>query len=176
MQTLDPVFCPALAALRTISVLAGAPGPGIGLTVNANRTVLQEGEAILPIVTMPEFAGELRVDYLSHDGSLAHLYPTLAEPAANWTAQPSRQFAAGERLTFGDRPGKPQWQSGQPYGTDMIIAIAASTTLQVAAPHNAEDNGAGYLADLGRAVEQARAAGARVSGALLLVAAVPKTK
>ena len=173
----DPVFCPALALLRPISALTGAPGPGVGLTLKGNRTVLHDGEAILPRVTMPDFAGELRVDYLAHDGTLAHLYPTLADPADKLAAQPARWLSAGERLSLGDPgPGKPQWQSGEPYGTDMIIAVASSAPLHVAAAQNAEEKAAGYLASLARAIDQARAGGARVSGAVLLVDAIPKAK
>jgi eukaryotic-like serine/threonine-protein kinase len=176
VQTVDPVFCPALALLRPISVLGGEPGPGVGLTLNANRTALRDGEAILPRVTMPDFAGVVRVDYLAHDGTLAHLYPTLAEPAAKLAAQPSKKLAAGAHLALGDPgPGKPQWQSGEPYGTDMIIAIASSAPLRLTVQRNAEEKADAYLAELARAIEQARIAGARVSGALLLVDAVPKT-
>jgi hypothetical protein len=175
VQTVEPVFCAALGLLRPISVLAGAPGPGVGLTLRDNKTVLQDGEAILPRLTMPDFAGVLRVDYLAHDGTLAHLYPTLGEPAAKLAAQPARRLAAGAALALGDPgPGKPQWQSGAPYGTDMIIAIASSAPLRVSVQHNAEDKSEAYLASLGRAIEQARLAGVRVSGALLLVDAVPK--
>ena len=91
---------------------------------------------------MPDFAGTLRVDYFAHDGTLAHLYPTLAAPAVKLAAQPARRFAAGERLALGDpAPGKPQWDSGAPYGTDIIVAIAASVPLRVAAPRNTEDYG-----------------------------------
>ena len=178
VRTIDPAFCPVLALLRPISPLAGVPGPGVSLTLADNRVVLPDGDAILPRLTMPDFAGEIRVDYLSRDGSVAHLYPTLADnsdPAAKLAAQPSRRLAAGEHLALGDPgPGKPQWQSGTPYGTDMIVAVASSTPLHVAPAHNAEEKGDAYVADLGRAIEQARAAGARVSGALLLVETVAK--
>jgi hypothetical protein len=174
VKTIDPVFCPALALLRPISVLAGTQGPGVGLTLAGNKFVLPDGAAILPVLTMPDFAGELRVDYLSHDGSLTHLYPTLADASQKWAAQPGRRLAAGERLALGDRPGRPQWQSGEPYGTDMIFAVAASAPLRVSVTRNDEDKADGYLAALGRAVAQVRASGGRVSGALLLVDAVPK--
>ena len=175
VRTIDPVFCPVLDLLRPISPLAGVPGHGVGLTLAGDRTALQDGEAILPRLTMPDFSGELRVDYFAHDGTLAHLYPTVADPAAKLNAQASRKLAAGEHLSLGDPgPGRPQWQSGEPYGTDMIIAVASSVPLRVAAPRNAEEKGETYLATLRRAIEQARAAGARVSGTLLLVDAVPK--
>jgi serine/threonine-protein kinase len=177
VRTIDPVFCPALAALRSVSAAAGTAHGHIGLTLNNNVTSLHDGEAILPRVTMPDFGGELRVDYFAHDDTLAHLYPTLADPAAKLFAQPSRKFAPGDRLALGDAgPGKPQWQSGEPYGTDMIIAVASSVPLKLAPAHNAEDKAEGYIADLGRAIEQARAAGARVSAAVLPVEALPKAK
>lgn len=175
VTSVDPVFCRALDLLRPISVLAGVPGHGIGLTLADDRTRLRDGEPILPRITMPDFAGEVRVDYLAHDGTLAHLYPTRAEPSARLSAQPSRRLAAGERLALGDPgPGKPQWSSGEPYGTDMIVAIASSVPLRLSPKQNAEDKADAYLADLARAVEQARAAGAHVSGAALLVDALPK--
>ena len=177
VHTVDPVFCPALALLRPVSALAGAPGQGVGLTLAGNRTVLKDGEPILPRLTMPDFGGEVRVDYFAHDGTLAHLFPTLAEPANKLAAQPAKKLAAGEHLALGDPgPGKPQWQSGEPYGTDMILAVASSVPLKLAPARNAEEKADGYLADLNRAIEQARAAGARVSGTLLLVDAVPKPK
>jgi hypothetical protein len=178
IRTIDPIFCPVLAMLRPVSTLAGIPGPGLSLTLANNRVVLPDGDAILPRLTMPDFSGEVRVDYLSRDGSVAHLYPTLADnsdPAKKLLAQPSRHLAAGEHLALGDPgPGKPEWESGTPYGTDIIIAVASSTPLRVAPAHNADEKSDAYLADLSRAIDQARAAGARVSGALLLVETVPK--
>jgi hypothetical protein len=66
----------------------------------------------------------------------------------------------------------PDWLSGEPYGTDMIIAVASAVPLHVSPAHDVEDDARAYLAALGRAIGQARAGGARVSGALLLVDAV----
>jgi eukaryotic-like serine/threonine-protein kinase len=177
VRAVDPVFCPALAALRPVSAPAGAAHGHLGLTLNNGVTALHDGEAILPRITMPDFAGELRVDYFAHDGTLAHLYPTLADPAAKLVAQPARKLVAGERVGLGDAgAGRPQWQSGEPYGTDMIIAVASSVPLKLAPASNAEDKAGGYIAELGRAIEQARAAGARVSGAVLPVEALPKAR
>jgi serine/threonine-protein kinase len=182
VNAVDPVYCPALALLHPISVIAGAPGPGVGLTLDGDRTVLREDDYIRPRITMPDFAGEVRVDYLVHDGTFTHLYPSVAEdvpatakePAHKWDRQPSQRLAAGARFALGDPGlGKPRWQSGPPYGIDMIIAVASSTPLRVTAASNYGDKDDPYLADLARAIEQARAAGARVSGALLLVDVTP---
>ena len=175
IRTVDRVFCPALSLLQAASVPGSASGPGLGLTLKDDRTVLQEDDYILPRITMPDYAGELRVDYLAHDGTMIHLYPTAADPKNHWAAQPARRFAPSERFALGDDQKKANWQSYPPFGTDMIIALYSSVPLAVAEPQNAETNTDQYLSALGRAIEAARATGARVSGALLLVDTVSKT-
>ena len=124
---------------------------------------------------MPGFAGELRVDYLGHDGSVVHLYPTAADPAQKVAAQPARRFAPGERLSLGDSgPGKPIWEVGPPYGTDMIIAVASSAPLLTPDPaQNAEDNAAPICA--GWPPRSRGSAGrTQVAGTLLLVDTLAK--
>ncbi len=172
VQGIDPVFCNALDLLRPVAL---APG-GLTATLSGGRTALHDGERIRPRITMPDFAGELRVDYLGHDGSVVHLYPTVADPAQKVAAQPARRFAAGERLALGDSgPGKPIWEGGPPYGTDMIIAIASSAPLLRQMPaQNAEDNAGAYLRELAAAIAAARQAGTRLAGTLLLVDTLAK--
>ena len=172
VQGIDPVFCSALDVLRPVAL---AP-EGLTATLAGGRTALHDGERIRPRVTMPGFAGELRVDYLGHDGSVVHLYPTAADPAQKVAAQPARRFAPGERLALGDSgPGKPIWEVGPPYGTDMIIAIASSAPLLRQMPaQNADDNASAYLRELAAAVAAAQQAGTRVAGTLLLVDTLAK--
>jgi predicted Ser/Thr protein kinase len=172
VQGIDPVFCTALDVLRPVAL---AP-EGLAITLAGGRTALYDGERIRPRVTMPGFAGELRVDYLGHDGSVVHLYPTAADPAQKVAAQPPRRFAPGEVLALGDAgPGKPIWEVGPPYGTDMIVAIASSAPLLRQMPaQNAEDSAGAYLHDLAAAITAARQAGAQVAAALLPVDTLPK--
>jgi hypothetical protein len=171
VQPIDPVFCGALGVLHPI-----AGRDGLALALSGGRTALHDGERIAPRVTMPDFAGELRVDYLGHDGSVVHLFPTAADPAQKVAAQPPRRLAAGERLALGDAgPGRPIWEVGPPYGTDMIIAIASSAPLLAHAPaQNAEDSASAYLHDLAAAITAARQTGAQVAGTLLLVDTLAK--
>jgi predicted Ser/Thr protein kinase len=171
VQPIDPVFCGALGVLQPI-----AAASGLAVTLAGGRTALHDGERIAPRVTMPDFAGELRVDYLGHDGSVVHLYPTVADPAQHVAAQPARRLAAGEVLALGDPgPNKPIWEVGPPYGTDMIIAIASAAPLPVHAPaQNAEDSATAYLRELAAAIAAARQAGTRVAGTLLLVDTLAK--
>ena len=83
----------------------GAPRPGLGLTLKDNKTVLQEDESILPRITMPDFAGELRVDYLAHDGTMVAPLSDRGRPEGHSAGEPARRLAAGERLALGDDPG-----------------------------------------------------------------------
>jgi serine/threonine-protein kinase len=176
VQRIEPVFCDALTAVRPVAPLAGAPDRGLRLTLSGDRTALHEGEFIQPRVTMPDFSGRLRVDYLAHDGSLAHLYPTVADTQQHFVAVPSRLLRPGEVLEIG-RPGAghPQWEVAPPFGTDMIIAVASSVPLLNSAPaQNFEDNGADYIRRLGRAIEAAENRGASITGTVMLVDTLPK--
>jgi predicted Ser/Thr protein kinase len=173
VRAVDPVFCPALAALRPAMA-----GQGLVLSLASGRTALHDGERILPRITMADFSGELRVDYLGHDRSIVHLYPTVADPVQHYVAVPGRRLSAGTLVTLGDNgPGQPEWEVGPPYGTDMIIAVASSTPLFAQIPaQNAADDATPYLDELARAIAAARAGGAQVSAAVLLVDTLPKEK
>lgn len=176
VQSVDPVFCDGLSAIRPVTPLAGAPDLGLRLGLAGGRTALREDDYIQPRVTMPGFAGRLRVDYLAHDGSLVHLYPTIADPQDHYVAVPARTLRAGESLELGNPgSGRPQWQVAPPFGTDMIIAVASSVPLFDSPQPNQEDNGADYVRRLGHAIEAALNRGASVSGAVMLVDTLPKS-
>jgi len=176
VRPVDQVFCSALGTLRPIAVQAGAPLSGLSVTLAGGRTALHDGERIMPRVTMGDFSGELRVDYLGHDGSVVHLYPTAADPAQHIEARPSVRLAPGAQLSIGEGgPGRPIWEVGPPYGTDMIIAVASSVPVLTRPPvQNAADDAAPYLRDLANGIARVRQAGGRVAGTLLLLDTLAK--
>ncbi len=178
VQALQPVFCPALSLLRPISPLAGAPALGLRLRLAGGQTTLHDGARILPRLTMPRFAGYARVDYLGHDGSVVHLYPTVADPAQNFAAVPGRVLGPERQLALGDGgPREPLWEVGPPYGTDMIIAVVSSVPLlRTHPPANVEDSATAYLHRLEAAIAAARAAGGQVTATALPVDTLPPGK
>ena len=178
VQALQPVFCPALSLLRPISPLAGAPALGLRLRLAGGQTTLHDGARILPRLTMPRFAGYARVDYLGHDGSVVHLYPTVADPAQNFAAVPGRVLGPERQLALGDGgPREPLWEVGPPYGTDMIIAVVSSVPLlRTHPPANIEDSATNYLHRLEAAIAAARAAGGQVTATALPVDTLPPGK
>ena len=177
LHPLGDVFCDAIAVIRPITPLAGAPDLGLRLQLAGGDDRLHDGARIRPRVTMPRFAGYLRVDYLGHDGSVVHLYPTAADPVQHFKAVPARLLAAGSVLRLGDGgPGQPLWEVGPPYGTDMIVAIASSQPLQLLrTPANIQATAGNYLLGLSAAIRAAQASGVRVTATLLPVDTLPAT-
>ena len=172
--TTDTVFCPALALLQTAAPPFGATEPRLDLTLAGGRTELRDGEMIRPRLTMPDFVGYLRVDYIAHDGNVQHLYPQVADRTGG-VPDKVRMLTAGERVSLGDpAPGQAAWEAGPPYGTDMIIAIASSQPLFAKPrPANVEPM-AGYVRDLDAAVQAVRGGGGKLAGSALLVEALAK--
>jgi serine/threonine-protein kinase len=175
INSVDPIFCPALDTLRPIVPAFDATGPRLGLTLADGRTRLRDSEHILPRLVMPDFRGALRVDYVAHDGTLLHLYPQVADPKQHLTADPPRMFQPGEAVRLGDpSPGHRPWEVAPPYGTDMIIAIASSQPLfDRPRPDNVE-SATEYLRELQAAVEAAQSRGVRLAGSALTVDTVAK--
>ena len=175
LHPLGDVFCDAIAVIRPVTPLAGAPDLGLGLQLAGGDDRLHDGARIRPRVTMPRFAGYLRVDYLGHDGSVVHLYPTTADSVQHFKAVPARLLAASSVLRLGDGgPGQPLWEVGPPYGTDMIVAIASSQPLQLLrTPANIEATAGNYLLGLSAVIRAAQASGVRVTATLLPVDTLP---
>jgi hypothetical protein len=166
----DPVFCPALNALRPITpAFAASDGPHLGLRMADGKTRLHDGNQIGVALVMPDFTSRLRVDYVAHDGSVQHLYPQLAEPDHGIVADPPRTWPPGAPVNL----THPSWLIGTPYGTDMIIAVASSEPLfDRPRPKNAEAADA-YLPALQTAIDDLRQRGARLAGAAVTLDALP---
>jgi hypothetical protein len=121
-------------------------------------------------LVMPDFASRLRVDYVTHDGNVQHLYPQLADQKDGIAADPPRLYAPGEPVNL----GHPAWLISEPYGTDMIIAIASSEPLfDRPRPTNAE-LAAVYLRDLQAAVEALHQRGVNLAASAVTLEALPK--
>ena len=171
----DPVFCPVVDLLQPIGPRFGETGVRVGLGLADGKTALKDGEFIRPRLVMPNFPSYLRVDYFARDGNVQHLYPQVNDPKNGITADPVRALAGGERLSLGDgRPGSQRWEATEPYGTDMIIAVASSLNLfDHARPANVEA-AAPYVRDLREAIEGLRTKGGRLAASALLVETMPK--
>jgi serine/threonine protein kinase len=169
VSSVDPVFCPALDALRPTVPAFGNGGFQLGLRMADDKTRLRDGEPIRLRLVMPGFAGWLRVDYIAHDRTVQHLYPQLTEPKVAIKADLPRTYGAGEPVDL----GHPSWLVGPPYGTDMIIAVASSEPLfNRPRPRNQETADI-YLRDLQTAITNASQHGVRLAGAAMTLETLP---
>ena len=160
----DQVLCPWEDLLRPIARPFGEPGNRMTLSLPGDPAWLVKDDYIQPRVTMADFRGEMRVDYLDRQGNVQHLYPLLTDASQRVTGDPPRVFAPGEAINLGQPgPSNPGWQVDEPYGTDLIIAIASEDALfDRPRPANIE-KAAVYLRDLRKALEAARSRGARAA-------------
>ncbi|MBV9734481.1 MAG: protein kinase [Acidisphaera sp.] len=151
----DGPYCQALDVLRPIAGRAAAP-PSLQLSVDGSAAPLQQGDLIIARLAMPDFAGYLRADYLSHDGTVFHMSPAKADAA--------HLYAAGSHVTLGQPTANfTGWQVDQPYGSDMIIAVASSQALFSRARPEVEQADA-YLRELQAAIDALRRRGGRLAG------------
>ena len=148
VATFEGPYCPAVDLLRR-----DARDGWTGVTLAGGATVLRKDDDILPAIAAPGFAAYMRVDYLSHDGSVTHLFPPLTAVAAPAPTRPGAVLRLGKELTG---------QVAPPYGTDMILAIASSAPLKL---HRKQVEPTGnYLAALHAAIVAAKDASAQVAG------------
>ena len=169
VTAVNRVFCPTLTALRSIVPPFGVTGAARLLLQMDGKTRLHDGEQVKVRLVMPDFPSWLRVDYVAHDGQVQHLYPQLADPRAKLAADLPRIYAPGETLNLGN----PAWLIGEPYGTDMIIAVASSEQLfDRPRPGNSETAEV-YIRELQAAIDALRQRGARLAGAAVTLEALP---
>ncbi len=169
------VFCPVLDAIRVAGPRFGASGPRLALNLADGRLLLFAGDPIKPKLTMPSFPAYLRLDYIAHDGTVQHLYPQVADKKEGYVADPIVALKADETVVLGDpKPGHPAWIADEPFGTDMIVAIASSRPLfDKVRPGNVE-SASDYLRDLKAAIENLRGRGDRLVANAIMVDVQPK--
>ena len=161
VDTFEGPYCRAVELLRPIATRFGSAAPGLDLMLRNGQTTLQKDDYILFSLTIPEFSAYLQVDYLQHDGSVYHLYPGPTETPTTYHAH--------RRVAFGEpKPGFSGWQVDEPYGTEMIIAIASSVPLFTQRRPESE-SAETYLRDLQAALDAARRREALLAGSATVV-------
>ncbi len=119
-------FAPALDRPQGLAIrIRSSAGP---IAPNA-RPVLNEGSALVIDVTTPAFPSYLYVIYLQTGGEAVMVHTPAMTSGRPWPAN--------SRVVVGDGSGgAPSLAIGEPYGDEMILAVAApspltSTSLQV---------------------------------------------
>jgi eukaryotic-like serine/threonine-protein kinase len=167
---MDPRFCSWLDLLRPFEGAFGDGAPRLGLWLADDPKWLVDGDDIRPRLTMAGFRGYIYVDYLDRDGNVMHLYPRPADPQAHIPGDVPRAFTPGEPLALGEHEGNFKgWQVGEPFGTDMIVAVASADPLFARPRASIAEQAAAYMKDLRRALERAEARGSKLAAIALPV-------
>jgi serine/threonine-protein kinase len=146
LQEFDGPYCPALAALRPVLAEAGL-APRVAVQ---GPSPLRGGDLLRFAVTMPDWPAHLYVAYFMKSGEVAHLVPSATHPA-------------GATVRLGEpRAGFPGWEVSEPFGTDLLVAVASEGPLFTGAPRPLVESQDAYLAALNEALRASRAAGRRV--------------
>ncbi|MCX7383830.1 MAG: protein kinase [Alphaproteobacteria bacterium] len=178
----DGPYCEALNVLRPMRLRDLRNSAALSMTMQGDVTRLRRDDRMVLRVQMPDFAAHLQVDYLSSDGSIGHLVADDGTSVLYLMAggmkrvAASHRYAPGEIVTIGEpdaRAGFAGWAVDEPYGVDMILAIASSAPLNRAAPAT-NDTGVVYFRDLRASLEAAESAGRSLSGQALLLETVPR--
>ncbi len=167
---IDPVFCTWIDLLRPIAGNFGDGTARLGLRLADDPAWLVKDNLIRPRLTMAGFRGELHVDYIDRTGHVLHLFPQPVDPKLPASLEPARVFGPGDQLSLGDRDhGDPFWLVDEPYGTDMIIAIASEDALFDRPRTENIEKAAVYLRDLKRALDSAKLRKTQITAAAMPV-------
>ncbi|PZW51016.1 serine/threonine protein kinase [Humitalea rosea] len=152
VQAFDGPYCPAFDVLRPV---LATPDTAPRVSVVGNMPLLK-GQLLRFDITMPDWPAHLYVAYFMSSGEVAHLSPSTPQ-------------AAGATVRLGEPRGNfPGWEVDEPFGTDLMIAVATERPL-FTTPRPVVEPQADYLAALSSALNAARQAGQKVAVRPLVV-------
>jgi tetratricopeptide (TPR) repeat protein len=145
IDIVPPPVCRSVAELQLMRVAGLIGEGGLRLRLNNGSSQLRQGDPMRLEVQGPAYAINLRIDYFSLDGQVAHLKPEGGEPAP--------KLAAGTTHMFGNPANGEVWNAGgAPFGTELITVIATPVPLDLGASRPKIEPASGYLRDLNRAL------------------------
>ena len=147
LQAFDGPYCDALEAMR---LDATAPGAAPHLSL-ASPNPLPKGQKLQLRVEMPDWASHLTTTYLTVSGDAGHLVNGAA-------------VQSGGTHTFAD----PRWVATEPFGTDLLVAIASDRPL-FAQKRRTVERQADYAPALAAALRTMREEGGRAAVRVIVV-------
>ena len=154
------LYCGAIDLLRPIAPRFGTSG-GLGLSIDGSAAPLQTDDMIIPRLSMPDFAAQLQLDDFGNDGTVYHLNQSAGSS--------SRVYSPGAQIVVGEpRPGFAGWAVSEPYGTDLVVAVASSLPL-FAKPRPDSEKLDAYLRDLQAAMDAVRGRGGKLAGTAVVL-------
>ncbi len=146
-ETVNRIMCDPLAVIgRPRDRNQHLPRPLAVQPMNQGA-LYKNGQNLILDVHGPDFPTYLQVDYFTLEGFAVHLLPNAKDS--------DHRLAAGGVRRLGDPTADGRfWTVAQPFGRELIVAIATARPL-FSAPRPDAENAAGYLADLRKALDAA---------------------
>jgi len=146
VDIVPPPLCRSVAALSDMRASGLVAEVGLGLHLNSGSSQLRENDPIKLEVRGPAYPINLRIDYFTLDGQVLHLTPDHSSPAP-------KLGPSATRLFWQSANGQPWSAGGEPFGTELICAIATAIPVDLGSRAQVEQ-AADYLRDLRRALSQ----------------------
>ena len=146
VDIVPPPLCRSLAALSDMRASGLVAETSLGLRLNSGSSQLRENDPIKLEVRGPAYPINLRIDYFTLDGQVLHLTPDRSGPAPKLAPSATRLF-------WQSANGQPWSAGGEPFGTELICAIATATPVDLGSRAQVEQ-AADYLRDLRRVLSQ----------------------
>ena len=152
--------CGLLEALEPHADQLGETGSGLAVGLIGDRTQLQDGDNVIVTLSAPRAGGSVYVYYVTLTGDAVRIFPASADAAVR---------PAGDRV----RIGEGELFIGEPFGTEMIVAVSSSGRLFEGLPgeYMSLDE---FVPLLRGAFEQARGRGETVATAIEVLSTRPK--
>lgn len=156
-------YCPAIDAVRGDADRFGVRASGLTVALRGGGERLLDHDAVRPVVTMPDFPAYLTLLYLTRDEQgqvwVGHLHPNRLDPGKRFA--PRQRLDLDPKEDSGPTRGTPI-AVGEPFGTDMMLAIATEQPLFPGFRSQVEPL-AELMPDLNAALATARQRGSRVA-------------
>jgi Sel1 repeat len=147
VDVVPPPLCRSLAEFRAMGTAGLVKEVGLGLRLNNGSLRLRQGDPIKLEVRGPPYPVNLRIDYYSLDGQVAHLKPEDGEPPP--------KIAGGTTHVFGNPANGENWKAGgAPFGTELITVLATPGPLDLGDERAKVEMATDYLRDLQRSLER----------------------
>jgi serine/threonine-protein kinase len=165
-ETVSPILCDSLDMISSLRERnQGLSQPVQLQPINAGAVYKDRQNLILDLHG-PSFPAYLQVDYFTLEGYVVHLWPNGLEK--------EHKLGAGGQRKLGDPAGGGRfWTVGQPFGRELVVAIASAKPLFPALRPEAEQ-ATGYLTELRKALSGAEGSpGALPVATALFITTVP---
>ena len=165
-EAVSPILCDSLDMIGSLRERnQGLPQPVQLQPTNAGAIYKDRQNLILDL-RGPSFPAYLQVDYFTLEGYVVHLWPNGLEK--------EHRLGVGGQRRLGDPAGGGRfWTVGQPFGRELVVAIASAKPLFPALRPEAEQ-ATGYLAELRKALSVAEGSqGALPVATALFITTVP---